>query len=124
MTLEFSDVDYTIYQFSSNKDLPPEVLSNAFSWTRTADEISLVSATKLRLDADRESTGWQCFRVSGQLDFDTIGVLSRLSQLLADANISIFVISTYNTDYFFLKSSQIELAKTCLATAGFTIAHF
>lgn len=124
MKLEFSNVNYTIYQFCPNKVLASEVLSRAFSWTRTADELSLVAISGLSIGADQENAGWRCFRVAGQLDFDMIGVLSRLSQVLAVASLSIFVISTYNTDYVFLKATDIASAKACLAKAGHTLSDF
>ena len=89
---------------------------------KTDEEISLVCRTE---DApentmDRDD-GWRGFRIQGILDFSLIGILSKLSGILADNDIGIFAVSTYNTDYIFVKDENFEKALTVLSDAGYTV---
>lgn len=65
--------------------------------------------------------GWRAFRVQGILDFSLIGILSRLSALLAENGIGIFAVSTYNTDYILTKKENYEKALSVLANADYRI---
>lgn len=65
--------------------------------------------------------GWKGFKIQGILDFSLIGILSKISVLLAENNISIFAISTYNTDYIFIKEKNYELALKVLQEEGYEI---
>ena len=91
---------------------------------KTDDEISLVCATE---DApsntvERED-GWKAFRIQGVLDFSLIGILSKISTILADNQIGIFAVSTYNTDYILVKEQNFERALAALAAAGYEITE-
>ena len=65
--------------------------------------------------------GWKAFRIQGTLDFSLIGILSKIATLLAGNSISIFAISTFNTDYILTKSEQYEKALTLLEKNGYQI---
>lgn len=65
--------------------------------------------------------GWKAFRIEGVLDFSLIGVLSKLSGILAERKIGIFVVSTYNTDYIFTKTEQFECAAAALKDSGYSV---
>ena len=65
--------------------------------------------------------GWRAFRIEGVLDFSLIGILSKISSLLADNGIGIFAISTFNTDYILTKTKNFERAIQALNTAGYCI---
>lgn len=65
---------------------------------------------------------WKCIKVEGVLDFSLTGILSSLANPLAENNISIFAISTYNTDYLLIKSHSIEKAKVVLENEGHIIS--
>lgn len=89
---------------------------------KTDEELSLVCKTS---DVPAETTarddGWRCFRIQGILDFSLIGILSKISGILADHKIGIFAVSTFNTDYILVKSNQYGLALEVLAREGYTI---
>ncbi len=89
----------------------------------TDEELSLVCETNSvpQITLARED-GWRGFRVCGVLDFSMVGVLANIATLLAENNISIFAISTYNTDYIFTKEPSFERAVQLLTQAGFTVA--
>lgn len=88
----------------------------------TDDECSLICRT---IDVPRNivgrEDGWRAFRVEGQLDFSQIGILAQISTLLAEENISVLAISTFNTDYFFVKKNKEARAMKCLGRAGYNI---
>ena len=90
---------------------------------KTDEEISLVCKTEDTpvKTTDRED-GWRGFRIEGTLDFSLIGILSRLSSILAENEIGIFAISTYNTDYILVKDVNYDRAMRVLAEAGYMIS--
>jgi hypothetical protein len=65
--------------------------------------------------------GWKAFRIQGVLDFSLIGILSKISKLLADNKIGIFAISTYNTDYILTKAENYVSAFEILSEAGYQV---
>lgn len=89
---------------------------------KTDEEISLVCRTE---DAPENTTdrddGWRGFRIQGTLDFSLIGILSKLSGILADNGIGIFAVSTFNTDYILVKDENYEKALTILSNSGYAI---
>lgn len=90
---------------------------------KTDEEISLVVTTDaVPAQTTERDDGWRAFRIQGVLDFSLIGILSKISGLLADAGIGIFAVSTYNTDYILVKKENFENALTVLADAGYAIA--
>lgn len=91
--------------------------------SRTDEEISLVCReTAIPADYSQIEKGWNMFRISGVLDFSLTGILASLSQTLADANIGIFAVSTYNTDYILVKTAALPQAVSTLQNAGHTIS--
>lgn len=89
---------------------------------KTDEENSLVCKTEDVPDnaTDRDD-GWKAFRIQGVLDFSLIGILAKISSLLAENEIGIFVISTFNTDYVLVKSENYTKALNVLEGAGYTI---
>jgi Uncharacterized conserved protein len=65
--------------------------------------------------------GWRAFRIQGTLDFSLIGILSKISTLLAVNKIGIFAISTYNTDYIFTRKESFDKAIEVLSNAGYKV---
>lgn len=89
---------------------------------KTDDEISLVCETAdTPEDTAAREDGWRAFRIEGVLDFSLIGILSKISAVLADAEIGIFAVSTYNTDYILVKQEQLDKAAQALRAAGYTV---
>ncbi len=89
---------------------------------RTDEEISLVCKTESAPESfiARED-GWAGFRIQGELDFSLIGILSRISGVLAENKIGIFAVSTYNTDYILVKKEKLERALNALEEHGYTV---
>ncbi len=88
----------------------------------TAEETSIVSATdNVPTDTLEREDGWKGFKIEGVLEFSLVGILAKIASLLADANISIFAISTYNTDYVLIKANKYETAIVALRAGGYTV---
>ena len=64
---------------------------------------------------------WKCFRVQGVLDFSLVGILAKIASLLADQSISIYAVSTFNTDYVLVKQEQYDKALLTLSLNGYDI---
>ena len=89
---------------------------------KTSDEVSIVcESINIPSNAVSVEAGWKAVRVSGVLDFGLIGVIAGISKILADAKIGIFVISTFNTDYIFMKSEEFPKGVQLLEQNGYTI---
>lgn len=89
---------------------------------RTDEEVSLVCRTEdVPSETIKRDDGWRGFRIEGILDFSLIGILSKLSSILADNKIGIFAVSTYNTDYILVKEEHYNRAMDILADAGYTV---
>lgn len=90
--------------------------------TKTDEELSLVCPTeKVPANAAARDDGWRAIRIEGVLDFSLVGILAGLSRVLAEANIGIFAVSTYNTDYVLTKSACFERALSALSAAGYEV---
>ena len=91
---------------------------------KTEEENSLVCATEdVPSNTVEREDGWKAFRIQGVLDFSLIGILARIAGLLAEHRISIFAVSTYNTDYVFLKRENYQRALEILGGAGYIIVE-
>lgn len=90
---------------------------------KTDEEISLVCRTKdTPADTAERDGGWRGFRIEGVLDFSLIGILSKLSAILAENKSGIFAVSTFNTDYILVKAKNFDHAMTVLAAEGYEVA--
>ncbi|HVF92420.1 MAG TPA: ACT domain-containing protein [Blastocatellia bacterium] len=91
------------------------------SITRTRDELSIVSDESLVPEGVTGEPGWRCLKVEGPLDFSLVGILVSILTPLAEAGISIFTVSTYDTDYVLVKSGDLDKAVTALERSGHRI---
>ena len=91
---------------------------------KTDEELSLVCKTDHLPNNTLECVhGWKAFRIIGPLDFSLVGIMAKLSSILAAKGIGIFTASTYNTDYVFTKKENYENALSALAAAGYEIVE-
>ena len=89
---------------------------------KTDEELSLVCKTEdVPPKTVERDDGWRGFRIGGVLDFSLIGILSKLTGILAENKIGIFAVSTYNTDYILVKEENYERALTVLESEGYTV---
>ena len=120
MELKKLPYDLSVCQVDAIRDI--DLTSDFFFIGRTDEELSLVCRTEdVPLNAARRDDGWRGFRIQGVLDFSLIGILSKLSGILAEKQIGIFAVSTYNTDYILVKSENFDRALSALTKAGYTV---
>ena len=99
-----------------------DINSDFYFIGKTDEELSLVCRTEdtPSLTIERDD-GWRGFRIQGTLDFSLIGILSKLSGILAEHKIGIFAVSTYNTDYILVKEENFERALYALKAEGYSV---
>ena len=94
------------------------------SWhsaTRTEEELSIVCESRFVPSDVRQSRGWRMMQVQGPLDFDLVGILHGVSAPLAAARISVFAVSTFDTDYVLVRETDLQNAVSCLRQAGIIV---
>ena len=120
MELKKLEYDLSVCKLSNIEDI--DLHREFFFIGRTDEEISLVCKTEDTPENTVEKDeGWCGFRIQGVLDFSMIGILSKLSGILAENQIGIFAVSTYNTDYILVKKENFDRAMRVLADAGYVI---
>lgn len=122
MELKRIDYDFSVCKVA---DYSLINLDSEYSFIgKTEDEKSLVCITAdVPSNVTEREDGWNAFRIQGVLDFSLIGILSKISGILAENEIGIFVISTFNTDYVLTKKENYQKAMEVLESAGYKIAE-
>lgn len=120
MTLELLPQKFSVCQIENPGQAD---LTAPFTFlSRTDEEISLVcESEKAPKDALKREDGWRGLRIAGPLDFSLIGILAKIAGLLAAQKISIFALSTYNTDYVLVKEENLSAALDTLKKSGYTL---
>ena len=120
MELKKIEHDLTVCKVASEADI--DLTKNFYFIGKTVEEISLVCITDDTPNniLERED-GWKAFKIQGILDFSLIGILSKISTILAENEIGIFVVSTFNTDYILVKKENFDRALALLESRGYTI---
>jgi hypothetical protein len=99
----------------------PPLDGTFFSVTRVDGELSIVSTGEAAPDGARVADDWRAFSLTGPLDFDLIGILASLCSPLAEAGLSVFVLSTFDTDHLLVRGSDFDRAFVVLRDAGHVI---
>lgn len=119
-TLEFLPDSFAICRLDPDAPVPDWAKGDSVSITRTRDELTVVCRQNHVSDEVEAERGWRCLRIVGKLDFSLLGVIATLSTVLADAGISVFVMSTFDTDYRLVKEADVDRAVEALEKAGFS----
>jgi hypothetical protein len=122
VTLDLLPGSYAICRLDPTAAVPSWATRPGFSSiTRTADELSIVCATDGVPDAVHAKRGYRGLAVRGPLDFSLVGIVASLGAALAAASISIFVVSTHDTDYLFVRDADLNRAVATLRGAGHAV---
>ena len=120
--MELNRIDYTLTVCKVTEISNIDLNTDFYFIAKTDEELSLVCKTE---DTPKNTVvrddGWKGFRIQGVLDFSLIGILSKLSGILAEHKIGIFAVSTFNTDYILVKEENYERALNVLAAEGYTV---
>ncbi len=93
-------------------------------FAHTLEELSLVLPTaNVPSETLNREDGWKAMKIIGVLDFSLIGIIAKISSLLAEESISIFAVSTFNTDYILIKEHQVEQARTVLTANDYSFVN-
>jgi len=116
---------YSVARLAPDAPVPAGLLdaSGLVSVTRTPDELSIVCLTEVTPESDISDHGWRLLTVRGPLEFTLTGIMAALSGELAAAGVSLFAISTYDTDHLLVKSENLERAVLALSEAGHEVVH-
>lgn len=114
---------YSILRFQPDSVLPDWIyLSEFYSITKTLDELSVVAAQPDSVPENiPDSKDWRVLKIIGPLDFSLIGVIAEISNILKDASVPIFTISTYNTDYILVKQKDLDVTIKALRDKNYNI---
>ena len=114
---------FGVCRLESDAPIPSWAHGGPFSSiTRTADELSVVCPQDVVPEGVTYEPDWRCLRVAGTIAFSAVGVLASLTAPLTEAGISVFAISTFDTDYLLVKGEDLERAVAVLRRRGHTIA--
>lgn len=120
LTLSVCPDKLAVCRLSTGNSIPQWVLESPFfAVTRTPDELSIVCAVHCLPPNIPFEGPWRAIKVAGPLDFSLIGILAGLTNVLANASISLFAISTYETDYLLVRENDLPNAQQALTTAGY-----
>ena len=112
---------FAVCRLEPDAAVPDWALSSSVglrSITRTDDELSIVCGENDVPEGVKCESGWRAMRVAGTLDFSLSGVLASLATPLADAGVSIFAVSTFDTDYLLVRDDDVGRAVHALQAAG------
>jgi len=125
MTLAVHSQLYSIHSFSPDASIAEEIFQQEMFFVgKTKDELSVVVPAELNLDSLEEESNWRCIEVIGPLGFSMTGILASVSGALADAEISIFAISTFDTDYILVKKDKLSKAIIALKKKNYQITEY
>jgi Uncharacterized conserved protein len=120
--MKLLDEKYSVCRLDKDNGIPIWALQgDFFSITKTMDELSIVGLQENIPDDIRCEKNWRILKIEGQLDFSLVGILASISNLMAEAQISIFALSTYDTDYILVKENNIDSAISTLIKHNYDV---
>ncbi len=113
---------YAICSLPNNAPIPDWAsIQSLASITRTEKELTIVCRLEILPSQYQSGLKWRCFKIDGSFDLNQIGVISSISSPLADAGICIYIISTYDTDYFLIQEQNLKKTISTLSDIGHNI---
>ena len=120
IVLSLLEETFSIHRLALDASLPEAVSEcDFYSLSKTAEETSLVCPENIAVSSEKSNPDWKCLKVAGPLDFKLTGILSGITDVLAGEKISIFAISTFDTDYILIKREYLTTAVSALERAGY-----
>ena len=120
--MELKTIEYKLSVCKVTDISDIDMTSDFYFVGKTDEELSLVCKTEdTPMRAIERNDGWRGFRIQGVLDFSLIGILSKLSGILAEHKIGIFAVSTFNTDYILVKEEDFDRSLEVLMSEGYTV---
>ena len=115
LNMEVIQGKYAVCKLKANAKIPSFLLEEEFvSITRTSDELSIVCNESVLGDylddfgKAEVFPNWKCLKVLGPLDFSLVGILAKITNIISEIDVSVFAISTFDTDYIFINNEQLD----------------
>ena len=122
LAFEVLPITLGVCKISPTQAIPQWAIQGEFfSVTKTTEELSIVCSEAVIPAGEIYEKGWRALKIVGILDFSLIGILSVVSSVLASSGVSIFAISTYNTDYILVRDKDLAVAVQSLSGEGYDI---
>ncbi len=123
-TLQLLDELFNIHSFTPETSIPTQVFdAKIYFIGKTYDELSIVVPSYIAIDSLEVESDWRALEVMGPLGFSLTGILSNISGVLANNDISIFAISTFDTDYILLKNDNVNKAIRALRENDYLVIN-
>lgn len=121
LTIDIAPGDYTVSRLPAGTEPPRLEAAGLVSITSTPTEVSIVCPTDVAPETEHAHPGWRLLTVRGPLEFDLTGIMAALAGELAAAGVSLFAVSTYDTDHVLVKATDLQRAVKALREAGHEI---
>lgn len=122
LTLKLLKENFSIHSLAVDSQIPAAVFTAPIYFIgKTFDEVSIVLPSAIKIESEDVEPDWQALEVVGPLDFNLTGILSSISTVLANEKISIFAVSTFDTDYILVKSNKVNDAVAALRNNNFQV---
>ena len=120
LVLSVLEETFSIHRLAPDASLPEAVSEcDFYSLSKTTDELSLVCPEHIAVKSEKSNPDWKCLKVAGPLDFELTGILAGITEVLAKEKLSVFAISTFDTDYILLKKQGLTAAISALERVGY-----
>jgi hypothetical protein len=121
-TLQVLPIHFVIHSLPSNALIPQEVFAATIYFIgKTQEELSLVVPDTINIDSDDRDRDWRALEVLGPLNLSMVGIMAEIGSVLAAAKISIFMVSTFETDFFLVKQQDLNNATLALRKDGYKV---
>jgi len=122
-TLRVLPDTFAIHSLDADSDIPQSVLKcEVFFIGKTLDELSIVVPQSLSMPALETDFDWRVLEILGPMSLSLVGIMSHISTVLARADVSIFVLSTFDTDFILVKSEQLDKTIAALKKDGYNFS--
>jgi hypothetical protein len=120
LVLSVLEETFSIHRLAPDASLPEAVSEcDFYSLSKTTDELSLVCPEHIAVKSEKSNPDWKCLKVAGPLDFELTGILAGITEVLAKEKLSVFAISTFDTDYILIKKQGLTAAISALQRVGY-----
>ena len=124
LNLSLLEGRFAVAQLEANADIPAWAFQGEFfTVSRSSEELSIVCLESNVPNGLRLERGWACLKLQGPFEFSMTGILLSVLEPLAKAQVGIFAISTFNTDYVLVKNGLLETAIVALESVGHRVAR-
>ena len=113
---------FVIHSLPVSAQVPSQVLNSSLYFIgKTHEELSIVIPESIHIESDDSDTDWKVMEVLGPLELSMVGIMAQIGEVLASAKVAIFVVSTFDTDFFLVKDNKLKDAVSALKKAGYSV---